>query len=98
MQQELDALDLPIDVQIIGINEAGYESGNNAMTDGRDLPWLQDTDEAQVWEGWDVTFRDVVLVDARNQEIARFNVTSNSLASDANYDALLELFVEAATK
>lgn len=97
MQNELNALDLPVDVQIIGVNEAGYESGNDTMTDGRDLPWLQDTDDAMVWDTWDVAFRDVIIVDERNVEIARFNVTSNSLSSDANYEALRDLFVDAAT-
>jgi len=97
MQNELNAMDLPVDIQIIGVNEVGYESGNDLMTDGRDLPWLQDTEEAMVWDTWDVTFRDVILVDERNEEITRFNVTSNSLSSDANYEALLNLFVDAAT-
>ena len=97
MQNELNALDLPVEVQIIGINEAGYEAGNDTMTDGRDLPWLQDTDDAMVWDTWDVAFRDVVIVDERNVEIARFNVTSNSLSSDANYEALRDLFIDAAT-
>jgi hypothetical protein len=97
MQNELNALDLPVEVQIIGINEAGYEAGNDTMTDGRDLPWLQDTDDAMVWDTWDVAFRDVIIVDERNVEIARFNVTSNSLSSDANYEALRDLFVDAAT-
>lgn len=97
MQDEIDALGLPVDVQIIGINEAGFASGNDTMTDGRDLPWLQDTEEAAVWDRWDVAFRDVILVDERNEEITRFNVTSNPLSSDANYDALLNLFIEAAS-
>ena len=97
MQDELDAMDLPVDIQIIGVNEAGYESGNDLMSDGRDLPWLQDTDAAMVWDTWDVGFRDVILVDEQNEEITRFNVTSSPLSSAANYDALLNLFVDAAT-
>ena len=33
-----------LDIQILGVNRMDWEWGNAAMTDGRDLPWLQDVD------------------------------------------------------
>ena len=63
MQDELDAMDLPVDVQIIGVNQVGHESQNATMVEGRDLPWLQETADLNVWNLWDVTYRDVILLD-----------------------------------
>ncbi len=67
------------------------------MTDGRDLPWLQDTDEDLVWDSWDHVYRDVVLLGPSNEEVGRYNVTEFDLSDDDNYAALVELLVEAAT-
>ena len=98
LQNELNARDdLDLDIQIIGVNEVGYESGNASITSGRDLPWLQDTVEWNVWETWDPTYRDVIILGTDGAEVGRFNVTSNNLATSSNYDALLALFVDAAT-
>ena len=67
------------------------------MTDGRDLPWLQDTDEDLVWDSWDHVYRDVIILGPSNEEVGRYNVSSFDLSDDDNYTALVELLVEAAT-
>ena len=50
-----------------------------------------------MWETWDPTYRDVIILGTDGAEVARFNVTSNNLATASNYEALLALFVDAAT-
>ena len=42
MQNDLDANYPDLDIQILGINAVGRESGNASITSGRDIPWLQD--------------------------------------------------------
>ena len=85
------------EVTFHGINEAGYESGNSSITSGRDLPWLQDTDEWNVWDTWDPGYRDVIILGVDGAEVGRYNLTSNNLASSSAYAELLALFVDAAT-
>ncbi|HMY15146.1 MAG TPA: hypothetical protein PKA58_02405 [Polyangium sp.] len=83
-------------VQFLGVNEAGLEAGNAAMTNGRMLPWLQDTTGQQVWKNWAVTFRDVVVLDAENKPIAVYNVTTYNLGDPTNYAALKQILLDAA--
>ena len=94
LQADLDA-EFPGAIDILGVNDVGFESGNEAMCDGRDLPWLQNTADADVWTLWGVVYRDVWVLDAENVPVGVFNVTSSSLADAANYDALRALFVQA---
>ncbi len=90
-------MDFPeLQIQILGINQAGYEAGNEAFCDGRDLPWLQDTEEVDVWGGWGPTYRDVQVLDAANEVQGVFNLTDNSLAEPANYAELRDLLIAAA--
>lgn len=85
MQRELDVLSLPVPVRIFGINAAGHEVGNAVITRGRALPWLQDTEDQDVWGRWRVRWRDVRIVDASNELVAANNLTSHDLGDPANY-------------
>ncbi len=102
LQQELDANPIGVDIQIIGINERGHEVGNDVVTDGRDLPWLQDVDAdengvSDVWyDRWDIVYRDVMVVDADNVHVASYNLTTFDLADQQNYDDLKALLISAA--
>jgi hypothetical protein len=96
LQDQLEANYPQYDIQILGVNQAGFESGNPSITAGRDLPWLQDTVAANVWSAWSVTYRDVVVLDGNNEVFGVFNVTANNLALPTNYDALRQLFLDAA--
>lgn len=78
------------------MNEAGHESGNALVTDGRDLPWLQDVPEQAVWSSWAPTYRDVIILDGENKVVGVFNLTTHNLATPGDYDALRALFVAAA--
>jgi hypothetical protein len=82
-------------VQILGVNEDGYQSGNTSVTSGRDLPWLQDVPGQDVWTTWAPAYRDVVILGPDNSVYATFNLTTNNLANTASYEALRDLFVEA---
>ncbi len=100
MQNDLDANYPELDIQILGVNGAGYESGNESITSGRDIPWLQDVDddddgESDVWISWDVAYRDVVIADAENVKVQVFNLTTYNLQIPENYDALLQMLVDA---
>lgn len=67
------------------------------MTDERSLPWLQDTEDVSVWTAWNVTWRDVRILDSQNRLFAVYNLTENSLADVENREALKNLFLAAAT-
>ena len=98
MQDEIDA-DGPGDgliIQIVGINEVGYESANDTMTSERALPWLQDTEEDNVWASWNVNYRDVIVVDEHNMLVSVFNLTENDLGDEDTYEALKQQLVDAA--
>jgi len=80
---------------ILGVNEAGLESGNDDFTDGRDLPWLQETDAESVWSLWGVEYRDVVILDADGQFNAVYNLSENDLGEPDAQATLLSLLDDA---
>lgn len=80
---------------ILGVNQIGAESGNNANCDGRDIPWLQDDVDERVWDLWTVTYRDVYILNADNELVAVYNLTTHNLAEAADY-AELKAMIEAA--
>jgi hypothetical protein len=95
MQDELTQAGF--DVTILGVNAIGLEAGNPSVTAGRDLAWLQDVPEESVWESWDVTYRDVIILDADNVVVGIYNVTQHNLSDPANYAELRAAFEAAAT-
>src|SRR5213082_3121051 len=85
MQAELLAANPATKIRILGVNQAGSESGNDLMCAGRTLPWLQDTIAQNVWGSWAVTNRDVDILDAANVKVDVYNLTVHSLAKPPNY-------------
>ena len=103
MQQELDSENPELAISILGVNEFGEESGNSLMTADRDLPWLQDIDDdgngsSDTWDSWSVTFRDVIITDSSNVQVAVYNLTSNDLANSENFATLKQLLIDAASE
>jgi hypothetical protein len=87
----------PQPIAILGMNEAGQESGNPVICVGRTIPWLQDSQDVNVWhERWSPTYRDVVILDEKNVKIGVFNLTVNDLQAPANYDSLKSMLLRAA--
>ena len=100
MQNDFDSNDPSLGIEIVGINLAGRESGNLSITEGNDIPWLQDLDldqngESDAWEDWQAQLRDVIIVDAQNKEVSKINLTSNDLGDAANYTLLRTAITDA---
>lgn len=85
-------------MRLVGINESGLESGNDTATAGRDLPWLQDVVEVDVWSTWGVGYRDVWILDRQNQLLAVYNLTEHDLREPASYEELKTLLLDAAAR
>lgn len=96
MQTELDAEYPDLGIEIVGVNEAGHESANATICEGRDLPWLQDTNAADWWGRWSPTYRDVVILDGQGELADVYNLTSHPVTDQGNYDELKGLLVELA--
>jgi hypothetical protein len=91
MQQELLYENPDTSIRILGINAIGEESGNPTITEGRVLPWLQDTVIEDVWLDWQVTWRDVVILDRNNVPVDVYNLTVHDLNNPLNYVELKQL-------
>tara|TARA_B100000029_G_scaffold28139_1_gene27370 strand:- start:115 stop:333 length:219 start_codon:yes stop_codon:yes gene_type:complete len=66
------------------------------MTEGRDLPLLQDTIEANWWGHWEVEWRDVVILDREGEIVGIFNLTLHDLREEVEYQLLKSMLLEAA--
>lgn len=97
MQDELAAEHPDLQISILAINEAGFESGNGRVPDAGDLPLLQDDATARVWSTWGATYRDVVILNGDNESVYVFNLTGQSLGDAANYETLKAAFIDAAS-
>jgi hypothetical protein len=82
-------------VALLSVNGAGYESGNADFVTGKTMPLLQDTAQVNAWAAWQVTYRDVVVLDAEGRRRGVFNLTTNDLNVPANYAALTQLLLDA---
>ena len=72
----------------------GHESGNDSITDGRDIPWLQDTPDQDVWGTWGIAYRDVILVDPSLAAVDVVNLTETDLMDSANYQDLKQRLID----
>jgi hypothetical protein len=66
------------------------------MTTMNQLALLQETRETPLWTQWDVTYRDVRILDSSNRVVAIYNLTSHDLGLPANFSALKAFFIGAA--
>jgi hypothetical protein len=98
MQMEIDSQETLRSVHILGVNDIGLDSGNDGMTSGRTLPWLQPQVGEDIWTSWQVEYRDVVILGPGNERLGTFNLTVNNLADPENYAALRDQLIEAANK
>jgi hypothetical protein len=96
MQKDVDTVTTAVPIRILGVNQAGLEAGNAGMCAGRTLPWLQDSTGVDVWKKWQVTFRDVVVLDAENKVLRTYNLTVNDLSNPAKYAELKRILLDAA--
>ena len=96
MQNELLTDNPATKIRIKGVHQIGSEGYVDALCDVADLPVLQDTYDDHAWAQWQVTYRDVVILDEENRQVAVYNLTYNSLAYPENYDELKALLLEIA--
>ena len=96
LQKELDADQPQAGIFILGINEVGQDSENEAMCEGRDIPWLQDTEEANWWGSWGITWRDVAILDRDGNEVDVVNLLDHNLNDTEEYAAFKALLLDAA--
>jgi len=96
MQREILADNSTSRIRIAGNNQVGAESESSLMADGRDLPLVQDTYDAKTWVAWQVQYRDVVILDADNVQVAVYNLTDHPLDDPANYAELKALLIATA--
>ena len=96
MQAEIESQETLRAIQVLGVNDIGLESGNDGITAGRVLPWLQPVAGEEIWTLWNVEYRDVVILGAGNEHLGTFNLTVNDLSDPVNYAALRNQLLEAA--
>ena len=82
-------------VQLHAVNEIGYSSGIETAVEKGTLPLLQDDSTQEVWARWDVTYRDVVVLDGENRIAGVVNLSNNSLANESTWNTLKSLLLEA---
>ncbi len=66
------------------------------MCEGRDIPWLQDTEEANWWGNWGITWRDVVVLDRDGNEVDVVNLLEHDLDDTEEYAAFKALLLDVA--
>jgi len=97
MQGDVDALDTPVPITLIGINQVGYESGNDTITSDVDLPWLQDTQQADVFGAWPpARIRELKIVGRDGQVAATFDLNQDDPVDEQAYQRVLDALVQAA--
>ena len=82
-----------VPINILGINEIGY---GNSLTSVHTLPMLQDTELYNVYSSWEVTYRDVWILNEAQEPYAVVNLSIYSLSDPAYYEGLKNLFIGAA--
>lgn len=87
---------LPLDVKIHGVNQIGHESKNETACQGKDLPWLQEGPTDLVWSNWQVTYRDVVILDGDNVPVEVFNLSDHNLGDPAQFATLKSILTKLA--
>jgi hypothetical protein len=71
--------------------------GNNDLfCRNADIPWLQDTADANWWENWQINYRDVVIFDGEGNREEVFNLTRHDLEDEDEFEALKALLLEIA--
>jgi len=90
MQKELETENPSTIIRLAGINQIGSEdpAANQLNCDLRDIPWLQDILAENVWVDWQVTYRDVIILDVENKVVDVYNLSTYNLANAANYAEL----------
>jgi hypothetical protein len=96
MQAELKAAKPELNIELLGVNRIDQNSFNQLVTAVSNLPWLQDTATDAVWSLWQVSYRDVWILDSQGRFLSVFNLTTHDLSVRTNYTTLKQMFLDAA--
>ncbi len=90
MQAEILAANPASAIRVFAVNDVGEEAFVGiAAGSVHAAPILQDTAEVGAWGLWNVTYRDVVILDGEGRCLGVYNLTEHNLQVQADYDALL---------
>ena len=65
------------------------------MIEDRVLPWVQDKIESDIWNNWDISLRDFVILDANGNFFYIVNLTDFDPSIESNYNNLKQLLIDA---
>jgi hypothetical protein len=88
MQQELIQQNPGTKVRLLAVNLEGLDSFVPEESSFGSLPILQDTAAQNVWESWNATWRDVMILNPDNIHVDTYNLTSHDLANPSFYAEL----------
>src|SRR5690349_21290622 len=71
-----------LNVEILAVNRISQAPYADMVTGA--LPLLQDTSDDTVWVNWGVTYRDVRILNSRNELVSVFNLTKYDLQIQTN--------------
>ena len=95
MADEIHASVTELPVEILGVNRKDAAGANDVATAGREIPWIQDTDEADVWTALGISYRDVVVLDATGGIAGVYNLTAHDLGNPDYFATLKQMIVDA---
>jgi hypothetical protein len=96
VMHEAIAEELGFEIPIVGLNAAGLQDANPVITDGRDLPWLQDT-SGDVWDAWRAEWRDIFVLDADGVIIDHRNLTAFDLTNTELFTTYQNMLIDVAS-
>lgn len=84
----------------MGINGYQYVGDDySEMIEGRILPWTQDIPQVDAWGLWDVTLRDLFILDRNGALITKINLTSFNPDPEStcgqNYETIKDVILNA---
>ena len=82
------------EIYILGINHIDKSTANDTITANRDIPWLQDETEVDLWSAWEVSYRDVYLITPEGVLFDTINLSVSDLGNEENYNSLKETLLE----
>ena len=80
----------------MGINGIDYMGEDlNNMIENRVLPWVQDNKNASVWNNWQVSLRDFIILNPNGEYYDKINLTEVDPSVNENYENIKQLLVKA---
>ena len=82
----MNAVSTEFPIALIAVNENGHGT----------LPVLEDTVDDDVWGLWEVTYRDVIILNPCGEKAGVYNLSTHNLSDAEDYAELKQLLLDAA--